>query len=1780
MTNRLGYRVLGHFAPPRYFKQIVFKMLLFLYSGMACDASGQTTSFCGYYQAVPPNGTNPDSLVYDRFGNVFDLEDLMLASSANVSSVPDCSTGYFNVTWVGSPPQEAQMVVCEVLSYVSSVVQQRQGQNNCGTIPAQSVDIQIFWVNFSNPDPNIANQIGLSGPLPASGAGIASPFYSDPLYYLCNEVTLDRPFIKINGGKAQGPDLFDARLILNSAIAWNYYPTKIIFPEMDLYTVVLHETMHCLGFASRMGFSDAYSLWDQTLRIVDNYIPGGGGANPQNVLLSTTNCKGNCWEAVSGLGIIAVNSCMGTSPDVVVGDAASAPIAGDISVNPNPINDSEINRFNNMLSHLSLDCNGQIESYIMRPGFDFGEFQRTITVAEQQILCDLGYSVSPINCEGCYVIAQGDIDKYEACCFKVYYVCGPGNTVTIFDQDLLCNDFSNSTGLAITEMKDAASNGVVTTTRNLDNTGWDVFIPSSVKGTIAKMLYTVTGCGCRQHTAYVNISIEQTCPPCIFPPDPCDNLLCLFNFEEYENPNISSQVYFGWPIIFSGNDYVGTPDVYQGIDGNHYIHMGNFVNAREALNIELKNCIKSGCELILNMDISHVSNEPAYLEIWGSKERPCDATKTIVVPIGNNCNITTACSSGNIFDPICIFEDLEGGYGSVFEPNFVNIDRIWKNETNQDVCYLTLVPSGGDYNDSRVQIDNTIALSRCKPEIACSNITTISEICEGEISDISFDVCASNLYGDVGNTTITPTVTLPPGWTLVGNDPEPFNLTEGQCADVNLQVQMPAGTLAGTIVNFVLSGTATGVCTEVDWSCEVEVEVVHCSEFACPCTGLNDLNIDAGDVSANPNGPNITPVSILATAIPANTFSLSGVPTLMKPCIAIRGNLLIDNNYDLLILGGEIRMQPGSKIIVAPGSTLRLGLINQGTGTERGIHGCEQMWRSIEVQPGGNLYAAYNVIQDAEYAFDLRGTYAAPATFGSYDNDYDRNHVGIRVKNAGFAALNQPYPAVLNRFRASSPLLPNFSNDIFNWNATAPYSGLSLANTTFFLGSPSAPTLFNEFNGLRNGIVAEACALDVLHTRFLNAKGTLDYLWLTPPIATSEGMGIFARSCAPFNVRNCTFDGAVRAIHAPQSSPDIRNSLIQNVDGAVFCLPGPYNRINIFDNDIYCRGLGLVVEFGGAYTRVNINQNDPIQIVPSALFSPTAIRLKNMPEASAQIKRVTGNNIVLQAGAAKGIDMKNTGGWWIHGNDIQYANPNSDFEGGINLSKADNNKIQENTITANGNASDNGKVGIFVEGSEHNKICCNTTENLFTGFQFLGVSDDTKLRYSDIGNHVFGLLCGNPAALGLTAIIGDQLQAGNTWNGLYDATGAGHYGGQQNVEGSEFFVELPQALPLWPDNPLSPAKPGEWFRDLPGSTATCVLDPSNCPPLPLLAEEDPDGPGGSTGIGRLLTGNELAIGRGEYGGTGAYSLATQFEGERSLYAKIKRDSSLLGQDSLVDQFFVHASTGVLGAMYEMDRQMVALGNIGEEDWDLLLELERGADSLIGLIHQTDSAYQIAPTAADSLALQNQKMNLLALLNTGQATWQDLIGDLKASWLINATAIIGQNATIPDTNMLVANRKALNRIWLETLASGNYNATQSQLDDLLDVALQCYYEGGDAVLQARALYGALAQPLELDDALICTGGGEERSQIKTEKVTDFKVKVVPNPAKDQFSVQASGVPEGAWLHVQIADLNGKILKDARVRNGEVLAYAFAPGLYFCRVLVGDVPAKVVKFIVVL
>ena len=78
----------------------VFTILIMLL--LFNDATAQNHAFCGTYSTTPASSTNPDSVLIDRFGNTYDLEQLLLP--ANRTGSATCSdAGYFDPFFFGGP---------------------------------------------------------------------------------------------------------------------------------------------------------------------------------------------------------------------------------------------------------------------------------------------------------------------------------------------------------------------------------------------------------------------------------------------------------------------------------------------------------------------------------------------------------------------------------------------------------------------------------------------------------------------------------------------------------------------------------------------------------------------------------------------------------------------------------------------------------------------------------------------------------------------------------------------------------------------------------------------------------------------------------------------------------------------------------------------------------------------------------------------------------------------------------------------------------------------------------------------------------------------------------------------------------------------------------------------------------------------------------------------------------------------------------------------------------------------------------------------------------------------------------------------------------------------------------------------------------------------------------------------------------------------------------------------------------------------------------------------
>ncbi len=108
-------------------------------------------------------------------------------------------------------------------------------------------------------------------------------------------------------------------------------------------------------------------------------------------------------------------------------------------------------------------------------------------------------------------------------------------------------------------------------------------------------------------------------------------------------------------------------------------------------------------------------------------------------------------------------------------------------------------------------------------------------------------------------------------------------------------------TMASITMNPTITATHSETASGLNGRKYDEVAIEHpASEFTCPCTEANTLNISAG--------PSGTPYSSL------------NLPTTLDPsvhhgCIAIAGRLIIDQ--DVTITGcANIRMQPCAEIVV------------------------------------------------------------------------------------------------------------------------------------------------------------------------------------------------------------------------------------------------------------------------------------------------------------------------------------------------------------------------------------------------------------------------------------------------------------------------------------------------------------------------------------------------------------------------------------------------------------------------------------------------------------------------------------------------------------------------------------------------------------------------------------------------------------------------------------------------------------------------------------------------
>lgn len=673
--------------------------ILFI-AAMPVLLAGQSMEFCGKISSSTATSTDPDSIVYDRFGNVHNRYPSEHSDAVIVTA------GYFDLNFdISNLDPNLPDVITEVFEALALLIEQRTNIAPCGSVIEPS-PIRIDILEDDN--------------APSSVLASGSPTFLALPQDLCSDVRPNVAQLKINGGFFA--DALAGKIMINSdpTITWHTdWQTTPSAGNPDAYTVFLHEALHVLGIASliesdgtgtKVASDEIYTVWDSHINTTTSYNPSGPSSNLSQVL--TSDCLENCWSLSSGTFpsqsdfTDALNdNCSSAGLDFVIGTNAIAPIQGGTNL-PND------------LSHLHRTCNGQNEDYVMLPGIDIAnsETRRAITSAEEDILCLLGYKLT--SCDGCFITAHpeartntsGQSTGVSSCCQYVVYGC-VNEQFALDHSDLLCNDFSNGT-LEISSFTSPSVELAVV------NTGTSFLITGSAQGAY-RLYYDVSGCDCSMATSFVEVYIG----PCIdcLGVSPCDNLICTDGFEEFSSI-VDASANFAGSIVAciellghywlndSGDN--STDFCRDKSNNNTYLHFGNHNSNPEALGLKLQEPVEPGCTLQVSFEASAAKER--YFQWFVSEFPPCEARDTRVE---RYCSAVTECEthtySPNCIQDILVARDINASGICPEEVQLISYSFEWENTYGYPVNYLFVGAQSDETSDINNYLDNITVTKVC-----------------------------------------------------------------------------------------------------------------------------------------------------------------------------------------------------------------------------------------------------------------------------------------------------------------------------------------------------------------------------------------------------------------------------------------------------------------------------------------------------------------------------------------------------------------------------------------------------------------------------------------------------------------------------------------------------------------------------------------------------------------------------------------------------------------------------------------------------------------------------------------------------------------------------------------------------------------------------------------------------------------------------------------------------------------------------------------------------------
>lgn len=813
-------------------------------------------------------------------------------------------------------------------------------------------------------------------------------------------------------------------------------------------------------------------------------------------------------------------------------------------------------------------------------------------------------------------------------------------------------------------------------------------------------------------------------------------------------------------------------------------------------------------------------------------------------------------------------------------------------------------------------------------------------------------------------------------------------------------------------------------------------------------------------------------------------------------------------------------MLPNSSINIKSGVSLQID--------NSIIHGCTQLWNTINLESEAKLTLNQCTIEDALFGITANEN----PNLLIKNSHFHKNYIGIYYPEPEPWELlncNKTFLFSGNEFDCENASL------LYPLTGQKSYAGVciySLASADLYGDNK------NTFHHMRNGIVATNTNLTLHNAKFYNITDNLPAL----------GIGVKLESYAtPFFLLakesqgnlDTTFYNCDNGFYSKNMNNYIAFNKMVDVNFGISVEQSTYCNQTIQSNVIECRNWGITLFENDPVNNVDISNNFIRINNPNSLTTTsrgiTLMEFNNPPLEKCEIH----NNLIFMDSASIGIYALVANSTNIYNNVISMTKQNIN-NAGINTTYCLNNITHCNYIQG----SYYGYVdttaikqnGIQVISSLDSKYSCNQMSNSVVGLKVQNSCLGDSIEGNEFYEHYVGLHYTN------TAVTGEQRHKGNKWFGSFqNGYGAKHDGTPALIALSQYMVKPT------PSYYVPPSIYGQsWFLfTQTENTYTCTT----C---------------------ELIDTTYSQLSNIDYNITNGLYLNTEFDEEinwissRYLFNKLSLNNNLLSLDTVFQNYYDSVEYHSVGLFQgtEIDSKSALKPPINQSSE--LSSLLGSISNIMDSIYKIDSLLATNVPPIDSISLLLSKSNNSSLLKDLHEQYSMLNTGIRSIKEDNIGGVLVSNSMLPENAQYEENEKIINGIYLNTVAIGITQFSPEQEYQITQIAFQCPLSGGNSVYKARVLYQRINDTVFNDDS-ICEGIAAKRRELMTSKRNNLPLQftIIPNPASHSVVLQWTEPREGMAI-LELFDQVGKriISKqiDLSMLNFQLNTESIDPGIY--------------------